>query len=314
MKIHLIAPSGAALEQRSPDNAVRYLIEQGIAVENLACVKRVHQRFAGTDVERLAELNALAKLDPDTTVMAMRGGYGLQRILPSIDWVALANTVKRGVQLCGHSDFTALQLGLLAKTGAISLAGPMLNYDFGRVNAAGEPIPPNAFMWQHFQRAINARQLDCQVLKAQPYLGAKQNAVALKGILWGGNLTILCTLIGSEFMPSAEQTRGGILFLEDINEHPYRLERMLIQLLEAGVFAQQQAILLGDFSGYRLLDNDRGYDFSAAVAWLRERLPSSIPILMGLPFGHCPEKLTLPVGAQANLTANLSGFDLQAHW
>ncbi|NBV02544.1 MAG: LD-carboxypeptidase, partial [Burkholderiaceae bacterium] len=70
----------------------------------------------------------------------------------------------------------------------------------------------------------------------------------------------------------------------------------------------------GDFSGYRLTDNDRGYDLATAIAWLRERLPNSTPILTGLPFGHCPEKLTLPVGAQANLTANLLGFTLQAQW
>ena len=314
MQLHLIAPSGAALDQRSPSNAVRYLGEQGLTVGNLACVKRVHQRFAGTDAERTAELNALTELDADTIVMAMRGGYGLQRILAGIQWVELANAVNRGLQICGHSDFTALQLGLLAKTAAISLAGPMLNYDFGRLNQAGEPLMPNAFMWQHFQRAIHDRQLDCQVLESQAYLGNQVNSVETHGLLWGGNLTILCTLMGSEFMPSAAQTKNGILFLEDVNEHPYRIERMLIQLLEAGVLAQQSAILLGNFSGYHLLDHDRGYDLSAAIAWLREYLPHSIPILTGLPFGHCPEKLTLPVGAQANLTANLHGFSLQAHW
>jgi len=314
MKIYLIAPSGATLDQRGPDLGIRYLREQGVTVENFVCVKRVHQRFAGTDLERLAEINSLAQLEAETIVMATRGGYGLQRILGGIEWSALADAVKQGVQICGHSDFTALQLGLLAKTGAISLAGPMLNYDFGGANQSGDTSAPNSFMWQHFQRAINERRLDCEVQNAQSYLGAWQSTKALNGLLWGGNLTILCTLIGSEFMPSIEQTRGGILFLEDINEHPYRLERMLIQLFEAGFLAQQKAILLGDFSGYRLADNDRGYDLANAIAWLRERLPSSIPILTGLPFGHCPEKLTLPVGAQANLTANLQGFTLQAQW
>jgi len=314
MKIHLIAPSGATLDQRGPDLGMRYLSEQGVTVNNSACVKRVHQRFAGTDVERLTEINALAQLEAETIVMATRGGYGLQRILGGIQWTALADAVKRGVQICGHSDFTALQLGLLAKTGAISLAGPMLNYDFGRANQTGDTSAPNSFMWQHFQRAINERRLDCQVQQVQPYLGEWQSTKALNGLLWGGNLTILSTLIGSEFMPSIEQTRGGILFLEDINEHPYRLERMFIQLLEAGFLAQQKAILLGDFSGYRLADNDRGYDLAIAIAWLRERLQNSIPILTGLPFGHCPEKLTLPVGAQAHLTANLQGFALEAQW
>ncbi len=87
-----------------------------------------------------------------------------------------------------------------------------------------------------------------------------------------------------------------MLFLEDINEPPYRVERMLIQLRQAGVLGAQRAIVLGDFSNYRVTDYDNGYDMDAVVAYLRDQLP--VPVLTGLPFGHCARKLTLPVGAR----------------
>ena len=100
-------------------------------------------------------------------------------------------------------------------------------------------------------------------------------------------------LVGTPHMPHVE---GGILFLEDIGEHPYRVERMLYQLHFAGVLARQRALLLGSFTGYDLGPNDNGYDAAAMVAHLRSRL--GVHVYTGLPFGHCPEKLTLPVGGR----------------
>jgi muramoyltetrapeptide carboxypeptidase len=168
-------------------------------------------------------------------------------------------------------------------------------------------------MWQHFQKAVNERRLDCEVQIPQAYLGDK-GSNTISGILWGGNLTVVTSLIGTPYLPSATQTRGGILFLEDVNEHPYRVERMLMQLLDAGILANQGAILLGGFSAYRLYDNDRGYSLKSAIEAIRKRLPSSIPILTDLPFGHQPEKLTLPVGATCSLVYSPDGYTIQASW
>jgi muramoyltetrapeptide carboxypeptidase len=273
----------------------------------------VHERFAGSNELRLAELNALAKLDPEVTVMAMRGGYGIHRLLPNIDWVGIAKAIAGGLQVCGHSDFTVFQLGLLAKTGAVSLAGPMLNYDFGRMDESSNAIAPDAFMWQHFQKAIQNRKLDCTISAPQALLG-KTDSGSLTGILWGGNLTVLAGLVGTPYLPSLQQSKSGILFLEDVNEHPYRIERMLMQLLDAGLLSNQSAILLGGFSAYRLYENDRGYSLERAIEAIRKRLPSSIPILTELPFGHQANKLTLPVGAQASLDYSISSFTLKANW
>lgn len=313
MQVQLIAPSGASLDARSPQAGISWLSEQGVSVVNAECTQRVYQRFSGTDAERLAELNALAALPASTIAMAMRGGYGIHRLLEKIEWQAIHKAVTAGLQICGHSDFTAFQLGLLAKTGGISLAGPMLNYDFGRIEN-NQIMAPDPFMWTHFKHAVQERSLSAQVSASQPLgaLGGKTKTAA--GMLWGGNLTVLTSLIGTPFFPSERQYQNGILFLEDVNEHPYRIERMLMQLLDAGVLAKQSAILMGGFSAYRLYDNDRGYNLQAAFEAIRSRLSDSIPILTDLPFGHQPNKLTLPVGVIAEIEANDAGYSLQADW
>ena len=311
--IHLIAPSGACLDGRKPAQAIEWLKQQGISVQNTGCVERVHQRFAGSDTERLAELNALVSLPSDTVVMAARGGYGLHRLLPNIAWDSIAKSVENGLQICGHSDLTVFHLGLLAKTGAISLAGPMLNFDFGQLDEEGVVTPPNPFMWAHFQRAIDSRSLDVHVNTSQGAIGRPSEGV-VSGMLWGGNLTVVAGLIGTPYMPNAQQIQGGILFLEDVNEHPYRVERMLMQLLDSEILTSQAAIVLGGFSAYRLYENDRGYNLEVVIDYLRQRLPESIPVLTDLPFGHQADKVTLPVGAKARLVYNKTGFSLKALW
>lgn len=311
-RIHLIAPSGACLDQRSPSLGIEWLQEQGFDVVNIDCTTRVDQRFAGSDEQRLAEINQLAKLPPETVVIVMRGGYGLHRLLPDIDWNGIAKAIHNGLQICGHSDFTVFELGMLAKAGAITLAGPMLNFDFACQGERSNGASPNAFMWQHFQSAVNERELHCDIQVPQKYALQKEGQAS--GILWGGNLTVIAGLVGTPYLPTQQQTQDGILFLEDVNEHPYRIERMLMQLLDAGILANQSAVVMGGFSAYRLFDNDRGYDLASAFEVIRKRLPSHIPLLTGLPFGHQADKLTLPVGAQANIQFDTSGFCIKSSW
>ena len=117
---------------------------------------------------------------------------------------------------------------------------------------------------------------------------------------------MLAHLAGTRYLP---RIGNGILFVEDINEHPYRIERMLYQLHHAGILARQRALVLGDFSEYKLLSNDNGFNFETMVAHLRDRL--GIPVITGLPFGHCRDKLTIPFGAKAALDVGHSGFSLE---
>jgi muramoyltetrapeptide carboxypeptidase len=122
------------------------------------------------------------------------------------------------------------------------------------------------------------------------------DAVDARGVLWGGNLAMVASLVGTPYMP---KIRGGILFLEDVSEHPFRVERMLIQLLHAGILARQKAIVLGRFTEYRLGANDNGYDLPSVVAWLRAHV--RVPVVTGLPYGHVKVKATLPVGRKVGI-------------
>jgi muramoyltetrapeptide carboxypeptidase len=209
------------------------------------------------------------------------------------------------MKIVGHSDFTAFQLGLFAKTGAPSFAGPMFSYDFcGDVSD---------LTWKHFQEAMTQSTIQVEVVSPQVMSSPIGITADDKAVLWGGNLTMLTSLLGTEFFPSQNQVKGGILFIEDVNEHPYRIERMLQQLLDAGYLGQQRAVLIGDVSSYRLSDVDRGYDLHAAIDSIRQRLGPKTPILTGLAFGHCADKLTLPVGCYASLSASSDAFILQAN-
>jgi muramoyltetrapeptide carboxypeptidase len=123
--------------------------------------------------------------------------------------------------------------------------------------------------------------------------------------LWGGNLAVLTSLVGSPYMPPVE---GGILFVEDVNEQPFRIERMIYQLHLAGILERQQALVLGDFTGHKPFDYDNGYDLHAMIEQMRSVI--GIPIVTGLQFGHIPDMVTLPVGADAHLVANPHGFKL----
>ena len=287
--IAIVAPSGYAADPAAFRRGLERLRALGHTVKDLSATADKHQRFAGSDSARLAQLHAAAG-DPEVEiVIALRGGYGLSRLLPDIDFRLLASSGKRWV---GHSDFTALQMGLLQQ-GAASFAGPMICDDFSRDEIS-------AFTQTHFWQCLSQPTLTLEVpVAGNPTLQAA-------GTLWGGNLAILAHLAGTPWMPAVD---GGILFVEDINEHPYRVERMLLQLWHAGVLQKQRAILLGDFSGYKLADYDNGYDFAAMAAWLAER--TGLPVLQGLPFGHMRDKFTLPVGAECVLSSDAQGFRLQ---
>jgi muramoyltetrapeptide carboxypeptidase len=287
--IAIVAPGGCALDDAALARGIARLEAQGHVVHNYYDPAQKFQRFGGTEAGRLAQLHAAA-LDPDVQiVMALRGSYGISRILPEIDFAAMADSGKLFV---GYSDFTAFHLGLMARTGRSSFAGPMICDDFIR----DEPVE---FTLRQFW--------DC--LRGPTHLvtaSADDNPpVALEGRLWGGNLTMLTNLLGTPYFPVID---GGILFLEDVNEHPYRVERMLLQLLHAGVIDRQQAVVLGDFSPYKLGPNENGYDFDAMLAYLRARLP--VPVLTGLEFGHQRRRVTLPVGARAQLLSDGEGFRL----
>ena len=317
--IYCIAPSGLVPSKQGLYAGGEWLVDQGYEVFNLACIEREFDRFAGDDKSRLDEINAIYQLpqtDLSPVVMSIRGGYGLTRLLPGIDWFSLACAIEKGVTLVGHSDFTALQIALLAKTGAMSLAGPMLSSDFSLPDAGEQSV--SSYTWSAFEQAILGKSIDLNIKKDQEFLDQTISLTLKdKAMLWGGNLTILTSLIGTPYFPSLEQISGGILFVEDVNEHPYRIERMLLQLLQAGILGTQSAVLLGDFSAYQLGPVDKHYDLTQALTRVQDELRSqgcATQLITGLPFGHIADKATLPVGVFIELEANFDGFRLQSSW
>ena len=288
-QFYLVAPSGYCINQEAAYRGVQRLQEAGHQVAHQEVIPRRALRFAGTENERLADINQLAALaGKNRIVLAVRGGYGATRLLPQIDWQALiARQQQVPLLICGHSDFTAIQLGLLAKGSIITFSGPMLAGNFG-----AETL--NEFTEHHFWQALRNPAFTLEWHGEGPDCRAD-------GTLWGGNLAMLTSLIGTPWRP---QMSDGILVVEDINEHPFRVERMLLQLLNSGILARQRAIILGSFTGANANDYDAGYDLPMVYDYLRQQL--NIPVISGLDFGHEQRTVTLPLGARALLVNNAS--------
>jgi len=287
----LFSPAGVVTQAAAVRRAARRLAGHGFAVQIDAAALARHQRFAGDDDTRLAALHRVAQAAP-SVAMATRGGYGLTRLLDRLDWKLLARSVERGTRWVGHSDMTALQMGLLAHAGAgrkpITWAGPLAADHFGRDAAQGgvDEVTEGCF--------LEAMRGELEAVGFRTEAGF--DGLDVRGSLWGGNLTMLMSLLGTPHWP---RIRGGVLFLEDVNDHPYRVERNLLQLQQAGVLDAQRAVVLGHFSHWKPSPHDRGYTLKTAVARVRDA--TRTPVLTGLPMGHVATIVTLPVGARVTL-------------
>lgn len=304
--IYIYSPSGAVRDKAAFRRGVKRLQARGHEVEIDADALSSHQRFAGDDDTRLAAI-ARAAASGAQVALISRGGYGLTRLLPRLPFAELQQAVERGTQFVGLSDFTALQLALLAQNGTQTWAGPALLADFG------VPEEPDEIMQDCFDDLLVGQgegtgwRLPLSDLRAHPELSGEEGWGVEQAQLWGGNLSVLVSLLGTPYFPQIE---GGILFLEDVAEHPYRIERMLTQLLHAGVLGRQKAVLLGQFNRYQLVPHDKGFKLQSVVDWLRSQL--KVPVLTGLPFGHVPTKVLLPVGATLDLA--VSGREAILFW
>ncbi len=300
--IYVYSPSGAVRDRAAFRRGVERLKAMGHEVEVDPSGLASWQRFAGDDATRLAAIGRAAASGADVALIS-RGGYGLSRILPQLPYKAIARAIERGTRFVGISDFTVLQLALMRQTGAVTWAGPALCEGFGAADAAdaaeghgGQGADPavDEIMLACFDDMLGGAgegtgwRLPAADLGA---LGGKSGLLARNAPLWGGNLAMVVSLLGTPWWP---EVKGGVLFLEDVGEHPYRIERMLLQLLHAGVLQRQKLVVLGQFTDYTLGPHDRGYSMAKVVAELRSRL--KVPVVTGLPFGHVPTKVLLPVG------------------
>ena len=228
--------------------------------------------LAGSDNDRVSDLHRMFS-DPEIkAIFCARGGYGSARLLNDIDFDLIRKNPKI---IVGFSDLTALLLALFNKSGLITIHGPTLS-----------DLPKNK-NWEHLSSLI-ARPYKPQIFFKQE---KEINKGIARGILLGGNLSTLCSLLDTPFLPSFE---GVILFLEEKGESPYKLDRMLTQLLLSGRLNRLSALIIGQIE-------DCG-EMEIINSMLQERLGRlTIPVVAGLPVGHGNENISLPLGLPAVL-------------
>jgi muramoyltetrapeptide carboxypeptidase len=282
--IYAFSPAGAVRDKTRFALGVSNLEASGYTVKLDRSALAAHQRFAGTDEQRCAAFDRASQAK-EPIAMISRGGYGITRLLPLLDYKRLGASVANGKKWVGFSDFTAFQLAMLAKAKATTYAGPAL-VEFG----VEVPDDLTLSLFGEVMR-YELELIGFQTKRVKAYEGFEAS-----GTLWGGNLSVLCSLQGSEYFP---KVRGGILMLEETGETPYKIERLLTQLLHSGVLDSQKAVMLGYFNQYKLSAHDDGFDMPSILKWLRSK--TKTPIITGLPMGHDPLNFTLPHGAKIGL-------------
>ena len=245
--------------------------------------------FAGSDAERAADIMEFFA-DPEVKGIFARGGWGSARVLPLLDYDVIRANPK---VLLGYSDATALLMGVHAQTGLVVMHGPG---------------PGNRFSTEHFRRTLmDAEAGLLENLAADPgdHIVPREHRIRTitggraSGPLLGGNLTVLTAIMGSEYLPDFT---GAILFLEDVDEAVYRVDRMMTTLKLAGVLDRIAGFIFG-----RCTDCDPGSGFGSLTLEqvLEDHIaPLGIPAFRGSMIGHLPEQFTLPIGARAEMDAD----------
>jgi len=288
--IYIFSPSSAVRDKSAFKRGIKRLEALGHEVQVDPDTLSSHMRFAGDDETRL---NAIGRAAASGANIAMisRGGYGLTRLLKQLPYKAISKSIDNGTQYVGLSDFTAFQLAVYAKTQRITWQGPALGEDFGPENE------PDDIMQACFDDlCLEQGEGTGWRMPVEPL---QKNVKVNNAVLWGGNLAVLTSLLGTPFFPLVNK---GVLFLEDVGEHPYKIERMLTQLFNAGVLQNQKAIVFGQFTTYKLIPHDKGFKLKTVIDRLQMQL--KIPVLTGLPFGHVPTKVLLPIGAKVDLATD----------
>jgi muramoyltetrapeptide carboxypeptidase len=290
----IIAPASPTDDPSRIERGVRYL--EGLGYRTLLGRHITHRSgyLAGTDAERAEDLHAMFSDARVKGIFCLRGGYGTPRLLGMLDYRLIARNPKVFV---GYSDITALHFAFRARAGLVSFHGPMVGVD---MIAGMDPFAEEA-LWGLLTSAAKRRSLLPPGSPATTLRGGKG-----RGRLLGGNLSLVVTLLGTRYFPSGG---SSILYLEDVGEEPYRVDRMMTHLRNAGVLRRASGMVYGYFSDCAPKDP------SAPSLTLSEILQESAsavrgPVIGGAPFGHEKKTMTLPFGVRAELDGDSGSLDL----
>ncbi|MFG6430955.1 LD-carboxypeptidase [Roseateles sp. LYH14W] len=300
-KLGLVSPANATFEREPLKIAIESLQALGFKVKPGTHVAARRGPFAGTDAQRAADVNAMFADDSVAGILALTGGSGCNRIVDKLDYDLIRRKPKF---FGGFSDLTSLVNAIHRQTGLVTFHSPVAGSEW------------NDYSVQSFRSvAMNAEAavLRNPVVKPADDLVAREERIATirpgraQGRLVGGNLTVLASLAGTPYFPDC---RGAILFLEDINEYIYRIDRCLSTLRLTGALGQLTGVVLGRFTkcepgdGYGSLTLDEVFDDYF--------LPLGVPVFRGAAIGHIRRKLTVPVGAVAEMDGDAGTIRLLA--
>ncbi len=287
--IGIISPASTPSDLSKIEKGVKYLESLGYRVEVGENVGKEHGYLAGSDDERLSDFHAMFKNKDVKAIFSVRGGYGSGRLLDKINY----SLIKRNPKIfVGYSDITALHLALFKKAGLLTFAGPMLATDFsGKINTFAE---------ENFWRILTSSK---KIGKLHNPNGEKfyvLNSGRAEGNILGGNLAVLTSIMGSEYFPSF---KNSILFLEDIGETPYKIDRFFNQLKLAKIFNQTNGVILGRFTDCYEKDKSKStIKLNEVIDHYFSKL--KIPVIYNFSHGHIKENITIPIGLNCKLNSS----------
>ncbi|MFA6596996.1 MAG: LD-carboxypeptidase [Ignavibacteriaceae bacterium] len=288
--IGLVSPGGFITEEQLEESKTN-MTSLGFSVIAAKNILNRFGYFAGTDRQRAEDLHEMFGNKKIDGIVCVRGGYGCARVLDFLDF----NLIKRNPKaLIGYSDITALLYGIYSQTGLIGFHGPVATSTFNEFSVTNFK---NVLMNPRKKTPLYIAEEDPAKSEYKPFIIRSGKA---EGKLVGGNLSIVASLIGTKY---DVDSKGKIIFLEEVGEEPYRVDRMLTQMIQAGKFKHAAGVALGVFSKCEPKPDESGIANSFSLSEvLQERLfQLKIPVLYGLSFGHIVNKFTLPFGINAEL-------------
>lgn len=293
--IGIIAPASPVTSDEKIEKGVIYLEQLGYKVKLGKHVRATHGYLAGTDSNRAHDINDMFKDKQVKAIFSLRGGYGTPRLLPLINYKLIKQNPKIFV---GYSDITALQLAIFKKTNLVTFSGPMVSVEmWNKIDPATEGI-----FWTMLLSTKKFGVLhNATFTQTTPLRRGRET-----GILLGGNLTLIASILGSQYIPSF---KDSILFLEEVDEQNYRFDRLLNQLALSKILGQAKGIVIGQLTD--IVQKDPTQPFLTVEEILAEYFGKmKKPILTNFPYGHIPKKFTLPFGISVRVDAGKNQIEL----
>jgi muramoyltetrapeptide carboxypeptidase len=289
--IGIISPASAVDDEKLIQSGIKYLEGLGYRTKLGKNVGKVRGYLAGTDEERVEDIHQMFGDKSVKAIFCLRGGYGAFRLLDKINYKLLRNNPKIFV---GFSEITALQMTFLHKANLITFAGPMVVSNFSN--------EISNYTEENFWRTITSGSKPNRIELSDDQIFLKSKSQLASGLLVGGNLAVFASLIGTGYLP---EIKNKILLLEEVNEPPYKIDRMFNQLKMNKVFKKVNAVLLGNF--LNCIESDvKKKTLTVEEVWRDYFKDLKIPVINSFPHGHIKDMLTVPFGINIKLNLRKS--------